>query len=413
MTCTACGEKPKDTAKGFTKAVIEINNPGKLTLFRKVLIPSSLGDETAVPPTIGKYHNVLLEYEINQHLYLYSSDGIPTQLSANIEELEEELEELGIALEDEASTRAADDDLLDTKIEDETESRQLADSNLQSQIDSIAASSDVKDIVGTYAELQQYDTSTLGNNDIIKVLQDETQSDATTYYRWSTSTQTFTLIGEEGPYYTKSATDTLLANKQNTLTAGNNINISGDIISATDTKYSPFVGTDGIDQGVEGLVPAPMTSDVDKFLKSDGTWSTVENEMVVVQSLGTSTADVMSQSAVTGALYNDISTRYRVQIGTGASSTGDNSIAIGRNAFASGNNSIALGRGANATVQGQMDIGTGSGDTGGYASSSYRLLTGLYDPQGAHDAATKSYVDIVAASVPTTFTNEEWNSLWA
>lgn len=86
----------------------------------------------------------------------------------------------------------------------ETTNRENADNNLQGQIDAITASSDVKDIVGTYAQLQAYDTSTLGNNDIIKVLQDETHSNETTYYRWSTTTETFTLIGEEGPYYTKS-----------------------------------------------------------------------------------------------------------------------------------------------------------------------------------------------------------------
>ena len=139
----------------------------------------------------------------------------------------------------------------------ETAARQDADNSLQSQIDGISASSDVKDIVGTYAELQAYDTSILGDNDIIKVLQDETHSGETTYYRWSTATQTFTLIGEEGPYYTKSATDQLLATKadrattytktetdgllsgkQGTLTAGSNISISGDTISATDTTFS-------------------------------------------------------------------------------------------------------------------------------------------------------------------------------
>ena len=93
---------------------------------------------------------------------------------------------------------------LQDALSSETTNRENADNGLQSQIDAITASSDVKDIVGTYAQLQAYDTSTLGNNDIIKVLQDETHSDETTYYRWSTTTETFTLIGEEGPYYTKS-----------------------------------------------------------------------------------------------------------------------------------------------------------------------------------------------------------------
>lgn len=89
----------------------------------------------------------------------------------------------------------------------EVTNRENADNALQSQIDAISASSDVVDIVGTYAELQNYDTSELGDNDIIKVLQDSTQNNATTYYRWSTTTQTFTLIGQEGPYYTKAAAD--------------------------------------------------------------------------------------------------------------------------------------------------------------------------------------------------------------
>ena len=37
--------------------------------------------------------------------------------------------------------------------------------------------------------------------------------------------------------------------------------------------YSDFVGTDGTTAGTAGLVPAPATTDADKFLKSDGTWS--------------------------------------------------------------------------------------------------------------------------------------------
>lgn len=89
----------------------------------------------------------------------------------------------------------------------EVTNRENADNALQSQIDAISASSDVVDIVGTYEELQNYDTSELSDNDIIKVLQDETQNNATTYYRWSTTTQTFTLIGQEGPYYTKASAD--------------------------------------------------------------------------------------------------------------------------------------------------------------------------------------------------------------
>lgn len=80
--CSSCGEtKCSCKNKDFTKAVIEIDNPGQITLMRKVVIPASMGDDTTVPPVIGKYHNVLLNYEVNNKSYLYSSDGIPTLLT--------------------------------------------------------------------------------------------------------------------------------------------------------------------------------------------------------------------------------------------------------------------------------------------------------------------------------------------
>lgn len=43
----------------------------------------------------------------------------------------------------------------------------------------------------------------------------------------------------------------------------------------TDTTYSAFVGTDGTTAGTAGLVPAPTIADASKFLKGDGTWTTV------------------------------------------------------------------------------------------------------------------------------------------
>lgn len=79
----------------------------------------------------------------------------------------------------------------------ETSARVLADRALQGEIDLIKAASDVVDIVGTYAELEAYDTSTLNDNDIIKVLADETHDNAMSYYRWSTSAEEFSYIGSE------------------------------------------------------------------------------------------------------------------------------------------------------------------------------------------------------------------------
>ena len=98
-------------------------------------------------------------------------------------------------------------ELSQADVASEATARENADIGLQNQIDAIVASSDVKDIVGTYTDLQNYDTTTLGNNDIIKVLVDSTHSDATSYYRWviTGGVGAWSYIGSEGPYLTPGA----------------------------------------------------------------------------------------------------------------------------------------------------------------------------------------------------------------
>ena len=62
---------------------------------------------------------------------------------------------------------------------------------------------------------------------------------------------------------------------QEELTAGSNISISGNTISATDTTYSDFTGASSSTAGANGLVPAPAAGDDTKFLSGDGTWKAV------------------------------------------------------------------------------------------------------------------------------------------
>jgi len=266
---------PNDDEEQFVVEFGEIMNTGVLDFNELIHRPrynnAVMTGETnipVVPSQISELENNLnyqtkTEVEAKIALEATARQQADTQIQGAITALSGDLS-------NEVSSRATADTALGERITgvsndlaSETAARQGADNNLQSQIDGISASSDVKDVVGTYAELQAYDTSTLGNNDIIKVLQDEMHSDETTYYRWSTTTQTFTLIGEEGPYYTKSATDQLLAtkadknttytktetdnllsDKQGTLTAGSNISISGNTISATDTTYTAGNGLD-------------------------------------------------------------------------------------------------------------------------------------------------------------------------
>ncbi len=300
--------------------------------FRKVVIPASLGDDVTGQdlPSNGAYTNSYVVYEANGAQYMYDSFGVYTKLGGEGGGGTGDFNDLSNRPKYAGSVMTGNTDI--PSVSAETLAREQADNGLQSQIDAITVSSDVRDVVGTYAELEAYDTSTLGDNDIIKVLEDEEHNDATTYYRWNAATQTFTLIGEEGPYYTKSAADSRF---QAALTAGAHISIgSNNEISAT---YTHFTGTDGQTDGVAGLVPAPATTDAGKFLKADGTWDTAGGSSVnVVQTTGTSQTDVMSQKAVTNIIFPDgnESDHKNVLVGSLSStpaSFGDYNIRIGSN----------------------------------------------------------------------------------
>lgn len=130
-----------------------------------------------------------------------------------------------------------DKDETDTLIATEAETRDAADLDLQGQIDAISSASDVVDVVGTYAELQAYDTSKLSDNDIIKVLTDETHDDAISYYRWNDTTEAFTYIGSQGPFYTKSETDATFAPQTRTIN-GKGLN-SDVVLTAADVNALP------------------------------------------------------------------------------------------------------------------------------------------------------------------------------
>lgn len=251
---------------------------------------------------------------------------------------------------------------------------------VEQEVEEMKDNPDVADIVATYADLQAYDTSKLTDKDIIRVLADETHDGQSTYYRYNKQSDSWTYIGAAGDYYTKtaadakfqdkltagtnvsisaqnviSATDTTYSNftgtdgttagvaglvpaptttdggkflkgdgswgtpTDTTYTAGTNVQISsGNVISATDTTYSAFTGTDGTAAGTAGLVPAPATTDAGKYLKADGTWGTVQAGPTVVQVTGQSTTDVMSQKAVTDIIGDVATALNAINNGTGA-----------------------------------------------------------------------------------------------
>lgn len=68
--------------------------------------------------------------------------------------------------------------------------------DVEDEVEELKNNPDVVDIVDTYADLQAYDTTGLTDKDIIRVLQDETHSGNSTYYRWDASTNQFEFVGE-------------------------------------------------------------------------------------------------------------------------------------------------------------------------------------------------------------------------
>lgn len=134
-------------------------------------------------------------------------------------------------IDTEATTRANAISGLQNDLETETENRTSVDNHLQEQIDVIEATQNIVDIVGTKADLDDYDTTNLKDGAKIQVLDDETQNDATTIYqfnKYAVPNPSFGLVGTFGSYYTKAETD---GKFQTVLTAGDGIAITNDVVS--------------------------------------------------------------------------------------------------------------------------------------------------------------------------------------
>lgn len=149
--CSKCSEEKTFKRDGCnTPGVIEINNPAETVMFYRVDIPASEGDDISNPPTNGRYKNILLVYEANNHAYLYNSVGIPTRLygSTSFDELldrpkyagnemtsQTDIPDVEAAVEAEANARKAADELLQTAIDNEVSERQENVSELSNRID--------------------------------------------------------------------------------------------------------------------------------------------------------------------------------------------------------------------------------------------------------------------------------------
>lgn len=243
-----------------------------------------------------------------------------TNLVNAINEVRSDVNGVASDLSREAGIRATRDTQLALDIGNEATVRASADNNLQQQIDAITAASDVTDIVGTYADLVAYDTSDLPNNSIIKVLKDEAHDDETTYYRWviTAGVGAWVLIGEEGPYYTKSEANSTFVPQTRTINGKpltNNISLDAEDVGAISSLSFSMV--------VEALGYTPYdSSNPAGYTSNIGTVTKVNNV----------SPDSSGNVSLTIPTIN--STNNYVPYRSGASSFGNSTLLYNANAMA-------------------------------------------------------------------------------
>ena len=142
--------------------------------------------------------------------------------------------------------------------------------------------------------------------------------------------------------YTKTCTNTLLSAKQDKLTAGSNITIENNVISATGG------GSGGT------TVDAYTKSEVDEFL---ATKVTGNSDQVAAGAdayvTNSATIAIGSMSKSTGM--------HSIAVGGSSNATADESLALGDSAYATGASSTAVGKGAIASMESSTAIGHNSG----------------------------------------------------
>lgn len=297
-----------------TPKVVEIACPDAPTLFHKVLIPAEMGDETTNPPKNGDYRNVLLTYEATGVSYMFSSDGIPTRIigekgpkgdkgdKGDTGEQGPQGETGPQGQQGETGPAGPTGPTGPTGPQGEQgpqgergpqgeqgpqgiqgEQGETGPAGPQGERGETGPAGPKGDTGDTGPQGPQGERGEQGEqgvqgptgpqgpqglqgpagpqgNDgfspIATVTQTSTGATISITDAQGTTTANVT-NGQDAPVYT----------------AGTNVQINNGVISATDTTYSDFTGTDGQTAGTAGLVPAPATTDAGEYLKADGTWA--------------------------------------------------------------------------------------------------------------------------------------------
>lgn len=182
-----------------------------------------------------------------------------------------------------------------------------AANSLQEQITTLASRTDVVDIVGTYQDLQNYDTTKLNDNDIIKVLNDSTHANATSYYRWNKTTSTWSFVGSVESYYTTVESDSLFVHKtgDETITGtkffqNRDLYIKSDTLDRTDTTQTGFLHFAFKDKNNQEMGHVKSTLEQGKLITSLGvTYDASTNAYSGIEVIYDPTTDTVTSTTVT------------------------------------------------------------------------------------------------------------------
>lgn len=223
-------------------------------------------------------------------------------------------------------------------------------------------------------------------------------------------------------------TDTI----QEKLTAGENITIADNVISAAggggDTVYSDKTTSNSSNGG------AVYIGNLDSSQVKQADPTTTDNHYRYFWALPQSNGAIPTEGSMN--ILGDKVSQYGITLGKGASGAAntyysiaiglsanannsyansaiaiglnstvhtENSIGIGRQTDIEGTankNSIALGSFAKVTRKGELNIGTG-GNNVGYSNTDYRVIGGVHDGQDAHDAVTVEQVNGLIDAINT------------
>jgi len=199
-------------------------------------------------------------------------------------------------------------------INSEHDQRVSEDSHLQEQIDAINARKDVVDIVGSAAELENYNNQYISDNDIIKVLADENHQGRQSYYRWNATTKAFEYIGSDSASYTKEEADDRFVNIDNNETITGTKTFTQTIISQNDGEILDIQNSDGV--SISSITSS--SSDASNYISLsiaddnaievasvDVVYDKAENKAYVTVPLGETTNNTTSTIAASQGWVND------------------------------------------------------------------------------------------------------------